>query len=128
MRRVFRVLLALFMIGAGVTHFTNPEFFVRMVPAWLPDPLWVTWVSGVCELLLGVGLLVPRVRPFAGLALMAFYVAVFPANLNMALHPTETGAADMPALGLWLRLPFQGVLIALAWWVSRPDVPSKKTQ
>ncbi len=127
MKMVFRVVLALFMMGAGVMHFANPDFFVLMVPKMLPEPLWITWISGVCELLLGAAVLWPRTRSSAGLALIALYVAVFPANLNMALHPMETGAAAMPPWALWLRLPFQAVFIGLAWWVSRPDSQENQT-
>jgi uncharacterized membrane protein len=120
-KTIIRTLLAMFMTVAGILHFTNPEFFVRIVPSIFPDPLLITWISGACELLLGPALIFRRTRYVAGLALMLFYVAVFPANLNMALHPAETGGGDLPAWALWLRLPLQGVLIALAWWVSRPD-------
>ena len=126
LKRVFRGLLAAFMMFAGVAHFVNPEFFVRMVPAALPDPWILTWVSGLCEFALGVALLVPRTRSLAGWGLVALYVAVLPANINMALHPQETGAGDLPALLLWLRLLLQPLLMALAVWVSRPEQrPSK---
>lgn len=127
-KTVFRVLLALIMIGAGIMHFTNPMFFVRMVPALLGDPLLITWVSGGCELLLGAALLWPRSRKLAGLGLIALYVAVLPANLNMALHPQETGAGDLQAWMLWARLPLQLVLMAWAWWVSRPEPAEEKQQ
>ena len=121
LRRIFRVLLAAFMMFAGVAHFVNPEFFVRMVPTALGDPWILTWVSGVCEFALGVALLVPRTRRLAGWGLVALFVAVLPANINMALHPNETGAGDVPSLLLWLRLLLQPLLMALAVWVSRRE-------
>jgi uncharacterized membrane protein len=124
MRRAVRTLLALAMIAVGVLHFANPDPFVRIMPAWLPAPLPLVLVSGVFEILGGVGLLVPRTRAFAGLGLVALYVAVFPANVNMAVnHISLDPASPIPAWVLWLRLPLQAVLIACALWVRREDPP-----
>jgi uncharacterized membrane protein len=110
------------MIAVGVAHFADPTPFVRIVPAWLPAPLALVWVSGFFEILGGAGLLVPRARRAAGLGLVALYVAVFPANVNMAWnHLTFDGVTQLPPALLWGRLPLQAVLIALALWVSRKD-------
>jgi uncharacterized membrane protein len=110
------------MIAAGVAHFATPEPFVRIVPSWLPAPLVLVWVSGVFEALGGAGLLVPRARRAASLGLIALFVAVFPANVNMAInHLTFDGVTPVSPTFLWLRLPFQVVLIAWAWWVGRDD-------
>jgi uncharacterized membrane protein len=114
-----RVVLAVFMVGIGIGHFVRPGPFVSIVPAWLPAPLLLVMVSGFFEVLGGAGLLVPRVRRAASLGLVLLYVAVFPANVNMALHP-ELGQGIAPWL-LWARLPFQVVLIAWALWVGRDD-------
>jgi uncharacterized membrane protein len=120
-RRVLRWVLAVAMVAVGVRHFTDPEPFVRIVPAALPAKLALVWISGAAEVLGGVGLLVPRARRWAGYGLIALYVAVFPANVNMALNHLPLGDAVMPTWALWARLPMQAVLIALAWWVSRDD-------
>ena len=116
-RGIVRALLAIFMIAIGLDHFVNPDFFVRIVPRVLPAPLVLVQVSGVFEVLGGVGLLIPRVRRAAGIGLVLLYIAVFPANVNMVLHPELGGS--IPLWALWLRLPFQIVFIALALWVSR---------
>lgn len=122
LRAVLRGVLAVAMMGAGVSHFTMPEPFLRIVPAWLPAPLMLVWVSGVFEILGGAGLLVPRVRRAAALGLVALYVAVFPANVNMAVnHLTFDGVTPIAPALLWLRLPLQGVLIAWALWVRHDD-------
>jgi uncharacterized membrane protein len=121
-RAAFRVLLAVAMIGIGLAHFLGPEPFVRIVPAWLPAPRVLVWVSGLFEILGGAGLLVPRTRRAASIGLVALYVAVFPANVNMALnHLTLDGVTPIPPALLWARLPLQAVLIALALWVGRDD-------
>jgi uncharacterized membrane protein len=116
-RSAFRWLLALVMVLVGVLHFATPQFFVNIVPGYLPAHAALVMVSGVFEVLGGLGLLVRRVRRAASFGLVALYVAVFPANVNMVVHPELGGST--PAWVLWARLPLQGVLIALALWVGR---------
>ncbi|HVK63179.1 MAG TPA: DoxX family protein [Polyangium sp.] len=120
---VLRIVLALAMMGVGILHFVSPEPFVRIVPAALPAPLALVYVSGVAEIAGGVGLLIPRLRRAAGIGLIALYIAVFPANINMAIHEIQVGDDPVPAWASWARLPFQLVFIAWAYWVgvrSRP--------
>jgi uncharacterized membrane protein len=124
LKAVLRVLLALAMVGAGIMHFVDPAPFVRIVPPYLPWPLGLVYVSGVFEILGGVGLLPARTRSAAGWGLVALYIAVFPANLHMALHDIPFGDEPVPPAMLWGRLPLQLVFIAWAWWVSRPDQES----
>jgi len=121
MRKALRVLLAVAMVAIGILHFVVPAPFAAIVPAYLPAPVTLVLVSGFFEVLGGVGLLVPRVRRAASYGLVALYVAVFPANLNMAIHHIEPTGQHLSAVGLWLRLPFQLVLIGLALWVGRED-------
>jgi len=116
-RSVVRWLLAAFMVTVGVLHFATPEFFASIVPDALPAHAALVAVSGVFEILGGVGLLVPRARRRTSHGLVALYVAVFPANVNMVVHPELGG--DVPAWALWLRLPLQAMLIAVAIWVGR---------
>ena len=120
-RSLLRVLLSLSMIGVGVLHFAQPEPFLKIVPAWLPAAYALVLVSGFFEIAGGVGLLVPRLRRAASYGLVALYVAVFPANINMAVHRISLGDAPMPTWALWARLPFQALFIAWALWVGRPD-------
>lgn len=119
-----RVLLAIAMVTVGVLHFATPDGFVRIVPSFLPAPLALVYVSGFLEIAGGVGLLVRPVRRMAALGLIALFVAVFPANVNMAVnHISLDGKTTLPPALLWLRLPFQGVFIAWAWWLAREDRP-----
>jgi uncharacterized membrane protein len=120
-REVVRLILALSMIGIGVTHFVRPAGFVAIVPAWLPAPYALVLISGFFEVLGGAGLLVRRVRRAASYGLVALYVAVFPANVNMALNDLRPEGIHVPAILLWARLPFQIVFIVLALWVGRDD-------
>jgi uncharacterized membrane protein len=115
-RAALRVLLALLFVTGGLLHFLVPGPFVQIVPPYLPWSRALVLVSGACEILGGCGLLVPRLRRAAGWCLIALLVAVFPANLHMALGDVRVEGLDIPPLLLWLRLPVQAVLIALAWW------------
>jgi len=120
-RPFLRVLLALAMVGVGVTHFTAPEPFIKIVPSWLPAASTLVAVSGVFEILGGLGLLLPQTRKWASYGLVALYLAVFPANINMAVNHISIGAAPMPTWALWARLPFQVLFIVWAIWVGRTD-------
>lgn len=113
------VLMGALYVAAGVNHFVNEAFYVSIMPPWVPWHRPMVWISGVAEILLGVAVWIPRTRSLAGWGLVALLVAVFPANLHMAL--AEPGTYDAPAWGLWLRLPVQAVLIAWAIWATRPE-------
>jgi uncharacterized membrane protein len=114
-------LLALFMVAVGVSHFLNPEPFMRIVPPPLPARGTV-YLSGFFEILGGTGLLLPATRRWAAWGLVALYIAVFPANLYMAFNGIQLDPADpLPEWGAWVRLPFQILLIAWAWWFTRED-------
>jgi len=107
----------------GVLHFVSPGIFAAIVPDYLPFPLALVYISGFFEILGGVGLLVKRVRSKAGWGLMALLIAVFPANVNMALNSIDFG---LPHTWLWWRLALQPVIIAFVFWVSRPDRGGEK--
>lgn len=118
MRLLSLVLLAAGFVVAGVLHFVRPDAYARIVPPFLPWPKPLVYVSGVAEILGGVGVLIPGLRPWAGLGLIALLIAVFPANVYMAVAPEQAGFGVAP-LWLWLRLPLQAVLIAWVWWATR---------
>ena len=120
-KQAARWFLALFMVGIGIGHFLTTDAFAAMVPAWLPAPRLLVLVSGACEIAGGIGLLVPPLQRAAAIGLMLLYIAVFPANVNMALHHlSPPGMSVAPAL-LWARLPLQALFIAWAWWLARRD-------
>ena len=114
-----RWLLTIGMVGAGANHFLDPPPYVAMMPAALPWPEALVYVSGVAEILGGLGLILPVTRRFAAWGLIALFVAVVPANINMAINRIPLGDHRFPAWALWGRLPLQLVLIAWASWFTR---------
>lgn len=113
------------MVAIGSLHFINPEPFVRIVPGFLPEPLVLVYVSGFFEILGGLGLLWSRSRRLASWGLIALYVAVFPANINMAVAEVQLEpGGEIPVWAMWARLPLQAVFIALVWWLGKPDSSS----
>src|SRR6476646_6236755 len=100
------------MVLAGANHFLNAPVYVGMMPAALPAPLTLVYISGVAEMLGGLGLLHPRTRRLAAWGLVALFLAVFPANINMAVNHLPLGTHELPTWALWGRLPLQLVLIA----------------
>ena len=119
LKTTLRILLALFFAGAGVNHFIRTGFYLRMMPSYVPFHLAMVQISGVAEIGLGILLLIPATIVPAAWGLIALLIAVFPANVQMALHP-ETFPEFSPR-SLWLRLPLQVVLIAWAFWNTRTN-------
>lgn len=124
LRAALRWVLAVFFVVAGANHFRSPEIYLGMMPPWLPWPEALNAISGVAEIIGGVGLLVPRTRRLAAWGLIALLVAIFPANLHVALAGKMPGT-DFSPLVLWLRLPFQAVFIAWVWWVALAREPRR---
>ncbi len=116
---VLRILLAIFFIVAGVAHFLKTSSYMQIVPPFLPHPREIVWISGVCEIMGGIGLLVPRVRRLAGYGLIALLIAVFPANIYMAVDNVGINGVNVSPALLWLRLPLQLVLIFWVWWCAK---------
>jgi uncharacterized membrane protein len=124
LRTALRWLLTIGMVLAGINHFIDPATYVAMMPSALPWHLELVYASGVFEILGGLGLIHPRTRRLAGWGLIALLVAIFPANLNMAVNHLPLGGQVVPEWALWARLPLQVVFILWAWWVSRPPARS----
>lgn len=116
---VMKYLLALFFILAGVNHFRDPGFYLRIMPPWLPWPSALHLIAGFFEFVFGVMLLIPRFQRLAAWGLIALLLAVYPANIHMAVNWREYPEWRM--IILWIRLPLQFVLIAWAWWFTKAD-------
>ncbi|MGB7337781.1 MAG: DoxX family protein [Phototrophicaceae bacterium] len=109
-------ILGIVFIGAGVLHFISPKFYLAIMPPSLPYHLELVYLSGLLEALGGVGVLIPKYRKWAGVGLMALMLAVYPANIYMAMNPEKF--SGIPKWGLYLRLPLQFVIIGLIYWLT----------
>jgi uncharacterized membrane protein len=114
---ILKYLLCVFFVAGGLNHFINPAFYLKIMPPCLPWHLFLVYLSGFFEAALGLLLLVPAFTRTAGWGLIALLIAVFPANIHMALNPQLFPDISPPAL--WLRLPLQAVLIAWAFWYTQ---------
>lgn len=114
--RLIRALCGPFFVLAGVLHFLKPGFYLAIMPSWLPWHRELVAASGIAEIAGGAALMAPnpRLRRAGGWFTIATLVAVFPANVNMAVHPHDYHGVPGGAAALYARLPFQGVFIA---WV-----------
>ena len=109
----FLYLMALLLVGAGINHFIHPQTYMRIMPPYIPFHLSMVYISGACEILFGLLLLPVSTRPVAAWMIIVLLIAVFPANIQMAL---DFRAKENPYLWLaLLRLPLQLVFIRWAW-------------
>jgi uncharacterized membrane protein len=112
-----RFALAAMFVFTSLAHFTRTRYdLARMVPGIFPRPMLMVYLSGVFELLGAAGLMIPRTRVGASLALITMLLALFPANMQAARQGlTIAGRLATP---LWLRVPMQALFIALLWWAG----------
>jgi uncharacterized membrane protein len=111
--------LSVFFLAAGTLHFARPDVYERIVPRYLPAQRELVLLSGAAEIAGAVGVMAPRTRRAAGVWLAAVLAAVFPANVEMALHPKRY--APIPPALLWVRLPVQPLLVAWALRATRRE-------
>jgi uncharacterized membrane protein len=110
------IIMCIFYVGVGIKHFINPMWFVKIVPPFLPYKLSLVYISGFFEILFGIMLLFPITRYIASWGLIMLLIAVFPANIYLAM--TNGAALNTTPLIAWGRLPFQFVFIGIAYWHS----------
>jgi uncharacterized membrane protein len=124
LKRPLRYVMAVLYVIAGAMHFLVPEVYVQIVPPVLPGPLTLVYLSGIAEIALGLGLFHPRTRRLAAWGLIGLLIAIFPANVYMATSGVviegTPGGGDPSEIVRWGRLPLQVILVAWAWWYTRP--------
>ena len=105
--------LVMVYVFAGVTHLRSPEFFLPIVPGWVPQPEFVVLVTGVCEIAGSAALLTCSFRKFAGIMLALYAVCVYPANIKHALEDVAVGGAH---LSWWYHGPRLALQPVFVWW------------
>ncbi|HEU0177090.1 MAG TPA: MauE/DoxX family redox-associated membrane protein [Blastocatellia bacterium] len=113
-----KYLFAACFIFAGFNHFRDPGFYLGIMPPYLPWPSALHLIAGFFEFVFGAMLLIPRYQKLAAWGLVALLLAVYPANIHMAVHHD---LYQLPMIFHWIRLPLQFVLIAWAWWFTKAD-------
>jgi uncharacterized membrane protein len=114
MKEISLYVMAALYILAGANHLVRPKFYLRIIPRFIPWHKAVNYASGTAEILLGIMLLFPSYRIQAAWSLIFLLIAIFPANVN---HLTSAKPGKgLPIWALFIRLPFQGILILWAWW------------
>ena len=98
---------------AGINHFRNPRLYIKIIPSSFPNPKLLNLISGIAEILLGIGLCIPIISTYAAWGIIALLIAVFPANINM--YTNEKAGMGLPKCVLLLRIPLQLVLIFWAY-------------
>ena len=116
MKTTFVYVMGAFYIFAGLMHFVFPASYLKIMPKYLPYPMLLVYLSGIAEILCGVGLLFHETRQLAAWATICLLIAIFPANINMAMHPDHYG---MDPWILYLRLPLQFLLIWFAYLYTK---------
>jgi uncharacterized membrane protein len=119
--------MALLYVLAGIRHFTHPGFYMPIMPHYPPWHAPIVFVSGVAEVALGVGLVIPRTTRLAAWGVIALLIAVFPANIYMWTADVHIDGQAIPPFFHAIRLPMQAVLIAWAFWHTRPSAPAAAT-
>ena len=110
--------LAAFFIYFGIDHFINPDFYLSIMPPSFPLHEEAVYISGFFEIVGGIGVLIPRFRKIAGWGLVALLIAVYPANIYMAISPEAF--PDIPIEMLYFRLALQFLFFYWAYSVTRP--------
>lgn len=118
-KRVLLWIMGVFYILAGINHFRSPGAYLPMMPPYLPWHLGLVYLSGLAETALGIGVLAPALRSISAWGIIALLIAIFPANVHIALYNVPVfGATEGAGAFNWVRLPLQGLLILWAWWYT----------
>jgi uncharacterized membrane protein len=111
------VIMSVFYVSVGVSHFTNPFWYLQIIPLVLPYKLALVYISGFFEILFGTMLIYKKTRFLAGWGLIMLLVAVYPANIYLA--QTNGAAMETTAFIAWSRLPIQFIFIGIAYWHTK---------
>jgi len=118
-KKISLILLIVGYIAAGINHFRIPAFYISIIPGYLPDPQILNTLAGICEIAFGLMLIFERTRKLAAWGIVLMLIAFMPVHINMLYGHTQIGATQVKPVWAWVRLFFQPVLIAWAWWHTR---------
>ena len=111
-----RVSMAVMLIVTGVSHFTNTQQMVDIMPDFMPAKREMIYFTGACELLAVIGLIWSRTAKLASILLIIFFVLVLPANIAGSLKSVQFGGMEYGPMYLLFRIPLQIFFIWWVWW------------
>ena len=113
------IISSIFYVLVGIKHFINPNFFLAIVPPYLPYHLELVYISGLFEILFGVMILFPKYRYWGSVGLIILLIAVFPANIYLFQSvEAQRAIGATQEIATW-RLPVQGIFILVAYWIRK---------
>ena len=122
--KFFTILVMSFMyVFIGIRHFTDPQYFLDIVPPQLPFKLFLVYLTGLIEVVGGVAILSPKSRKVGAYLLIFLLVSVFPANIYLYVSETSQSLLGISEADALIRMPFQIPLILLAYWHSKKNHP-----
>ena len=119
------IILSIFYINVGIAHFTNPEFFLVIMPPYIPHHDLFVYLSGFFELLFGLMIVFKKTRYYGGIGLLVLLIAVFPANIYLYQSSEAQEILNISKSGAFIRLFFQAPLIILAYWHAKEETSYK---
>ena len=118
-KSILIIITSIFYTLVGIKHFIDPNYFLEIVPPYLPFPLGLVYISGFFEILFGIMILIPKYRYYGSIGIILLLIAVFPANIYLAQNEeAQIALGASKNIALW-RLPIQGILIAIAYWIRK---------
>ena len=113
------IISSIFYVIVGIKHFIEPDFFLPIVPPYLPYHLELVYISGVFEILFGSMILIPKYRYWGSIGLILLLIVVFPANIFLyQSKEAQEALGASQEIAAW-RLPIQGILILVAYWIRK---------
>ena len=111
--------MSFFYIQIGIKHFTNSDWFMQIMPPYLPCHLELVYISGVFEIMLGILIIIPSSRRIASLGFILFLIIVYWANINMWINDIEIGESRLSQQGHVIRAIIQIILITIVAWIGK---------
>lgn len=118
-KSILIVISSIFYTIVGIKHFIEPDYFLSIIPPYLPFHIELVYISGFFEILFGLMILFPKYRYYGSIGLILLLIAVFPANIYLAQNKEAQEAIGVSQqIAIW-RLPMQGILIWIAYWIRK---------
>ena len=118
-KSILIVISSIFYSIVGIKHFIEPDYFLSIIPPYLPFHLELVYISGFFEILFGLIILFPKYRYYGAIGLILLLIGVFPANIYLAQSKeAQEAIGTSQQIAIW-RLPIQGILIWITYWIRK---------